>query len=260
MASGNGFRQLRILILLLILLAVALDAWLSKSRTTDWDETLWVGVYPINGDESAATAKYINALQERDFGAIERFFEREAERLGLSLATPVYVKLGPQVYEFPPPPPTNGNVLATMWWSLKLRYWSYSTRQSYDGPPVNIHVYVQYFDPNEHQRLNHSLGLQKGLVGVVNAFASAAQTARNNVVIAHELLHTVGATDKYHPGSNLPQYPHGFAHPERSPLYPQEMAEIMGGRVPLTATRAETPSSLARCLIGPLTAVEINWQ
>ena len=43
----------------------------------------------------------------------------------------------------------------------------------------------------------HSTGLQKGMLGVVNAFASADQEGSNAVVIAHELLHTFGATDKY---------------------------------------------------------------
>ena len=35
-------------------------------------------------------------------------------------------------------------------------------------------------------------------------------TGPNNVVIAHELLHTVGATDKYDPVTDAPRIPDGL--------------------------------------------------
>ena len=46
-------RKVRITILLYVLLLVAVGTWLAGSRTTDWDETLWVTVHPIaaDGDE-----------------------------------------------------------------------------------------------------------------------------------------------------------------------------------------------------------------
>jgi hypothetical protein len=101
--------------------------------------------------------------------------------------------------------------------------------------------------------------LQKGLIGVVYAFASEEQAAQNNVVIAHELLHTLGARDKYEAGSNLPAHPDGYADPEREPLWPQEFAEIMAGRIPLSAHEAQMPAGLEQSLIGVATAREIRW-
>jgi len=94
---------------------------------------------------------------------------------------------------------------------------------------------------------------------VVNAFATRSQNAQNNIVIAHELLHTVGATDKYDPATNQPLYPQGYAEPEQQPLLPQRFAEIMGGRVPLTQADAEMPDGLEQVLIGADTAREIRW-
>ena len=86
-------------------------------------------------------------------------------------------------------------------------------------------------------------------------------TARqNNIVIAHEFLHTLGATDKYDFANNQPVFPDGYAEPQRVPLLPQSYAEIMAGRPPLTHTEAEIPASLNRVLIGEQTAREINWQ
>jgi hypothetical protein len=118
---------------------------------------------------------------------------------------------------------------------------------------------VLYHDPEKTQRIAHSLGLQKGLIGVVNAFASKQYKGSNKLVIAHEMLHTVGASDKYTPGSGLPIYPNGYAKPELVPRYPQNKTEIMGGRRPITQNKAVMPTGLKRVIIGPETAKEINW-
>jgi len=79
------------------------------------------------------------------------------------------------------------------------------------------------------------------------------------VIIARELLHTVGATDKYDPRTNQPAYPDGYAEPGRQPRLPQEYAEIMAGRMPVSESEAEMPRGLENVLIGAKTAQEINW-
>lgn len=257
--KGGFFRTLRIGLLLLLLIAVAGDAWLTRLRTTDWRHPLWVSVYPINADGSAATARYIATLSNESFEPVEAFFASEAERYGVHQSSPMQLRLAPELNEMPPPPPANGQRLAIMAWSLKMRYWAWSTARANHDTSSNIQVFVQYHDPALTDRVAHSLGLQKGLIGVVNAFASRKMTGQNNVVIAHELLHTVGATDKYDPHNSLPLYPQGFADPDREPLYPQKRAEIMGGRIPISEREAELPMSLNKTLVGPETAVEINW-
>ena len=141
-----------------------------------------------------------------------------------------------------------------------MRFWAWRNA-TFDGPPPNVRIFVLYHDPEQVTRVAHSLGLQKGLIGVVNAFASKEQQAQNNIVIAHELLHTVGATDKYDTASagTLPVFPDGYAEPDRDPLLPQEYAEIMGGRIPVSQRQAEIPDSLDRVVVGATTAREINW-
>jgi hypothetical protein len=79
------------------------------------------------------------------------------------------------------------------------------------------------------------------------------------MVLAHELLHTLGATDKYEPGSNAPRFPDGYAAPTAKPLLPQSKAELMAGRIPLDERRAAIPESLRQVLIGNATAAEIGW-
>ncbi len=258
MSAPKSFREIRYLILLLILLFVAVNTWLVQKRSTDWEETLWAVIYPINADGNQQVQGYIDDLDEEDFAAVERFLRREARRYGLDIAQPVTMKLAPEVKEKPPTPPRDGNVLKTMAWSLKMRYWAY-TRDNFQGPEPDIQIFVVYHDPQLHAKVDHSLGLQKGLLGVVNAYAHSKDRPRNNVVIAHELLHTLGASDKYDMHTNSPLFPIGYADPEQTPLYPQKRAEIMAGRIIISQSETRMPNSLREVILGPLTAREIRW-
>lgn len=252
------FRLLRILILLLVLFMVAMSSLLDRWRTTDWDRPLVVVVYPINGDGSDVARDVVGGLSVEDFRAIETFFAEEAAQWGLPLAQPVEIALGPVLSEKPPQPPRDRNVPAVMWWSLKMRYWVWQVTNG-NGPAADVRMFLLYHDPAAQARLAHSLGLQKGLLGVVNVFAGARQREPNNVVIAHEILHTVGASDKYDPRDNRPLFPLGYAEPQRSPLLPQEYAEIMAGRIPVSEEQIAEPAGLHQALIGEATAREIRW-
>jgi hypothetical protein len=259
MASGGLFRKFRILILLFILFIVGVDAYLTKVRSTDWDRPLTLVVYPINGDGSLTSSTYIDQLMLEDFSAIERFFTEEATHYKLPLNKPIEVHLAPLLSEKPPRTPQDKSPLQVAWWSLKMRWWSWTVESDYQGPPPDIKMYVLYFDPKKNGVVDHSLGLQKGLIGVVYGYADKELTGKNNVVIAHEFLHTVGATDKYDLASGQPIHPEGYAKPDKDPLYPQEFAEIMGGKIPSSRTESEMPERLDDCLIGPGTAQEIHW-
>lgn len=252
------FRKIRILILSVILVIVAMSTWLTQMRNTSWEETLWIAIYPINGDQSRTTRDYISKLSVNEFTDIERFLQDEASYYKLPLKQPAKIVMAPEINSLPPKPPESGNVLSIMLWSLKLRYWAYKNNP-YNGPPVHVRLYVIYHDPKLHKRLAHSLGLEKGHLGVVNAFASRGYRAKNNVIITHEFLHTLGASDKYDLASSVPHFPAGYADPLKKPLHPQKMAEIMGGRIPLTSTRSVIPPGLHKVVVGNKTASEINW-
>lgn len=257
--SGHLLRDLRIAVLLLVLLAVALGSWQARHMATDWKEPLWIAVHPLNGDGSTTVDAALAALEVQDFLALEAFFTREARRYGITLESPVTLRLAPRLHVSPPLPPRDRGLLATAWWSLRLRWWSFGIGRQDSSPPADIRLYARYFDSTQVARLDHSLGLQEGRIGILNLFAGDAYTGRNHVVIAHETLHTLGATDKYDPASNLPRYPDGYAAPHREPRHPQSRAEIMGGRIPLTADRARMPETLDEVMVGTATAREIRW-
>ena len=251
------WRAIRVAVLLFILATVAQGAWLARSRTAEWGNTLRVVIYPINADGGQATARYIGGLRDAAFEPIEAFFKDEGKKYGIALRQPVEVRIASPVSSQPPATPFGGNKLEVILWSLKVRYWAYRN-DAYKGLKPDVRVFVSYHDPAARQRLSHSTGLQKGLLGLVNAFSSDDMAGSNNVIIAHELLHTLGATDKYGPG-NLPSYPDGFADPGARPLYPQTQAEIMAGRIPVSETQAEIPAGMDEVVIGSRTAREINW-
>jgi hypothetical protein len=184
------FKKLRILFLLYVLLLVAITTWSTRERNTDWSEPLWVVIYPINGADSAIVDRYIKSLSEANFAPIETLFRNQGSAYGLAIKNPVDVRLAPQVLSSPPVPPASGNPLAVAYWSLHLRYWAWRN-DSFDGPS-DIRLFAVYYDPDEHPNLAHSLGLRKGFLGVVNGYGNNKYDGRNNVVLAHEMLHTLG--------------------------------------------------------------------
>lgn len=252
------FRAVRITVLLVVLLVVGLSSWLTRFRSTDWNNSLWVKVYPVNADGSALAEKYIRGLRAADFEDIEQFVAREVGRWGKQVARPVRMELGEPVLEQPPQLPDNPGALDVMLWSLRLRWWSSSVTDSQDHPAPDVRIFVRYHEPADELALDNSVGLQKGMVGIVNAYAGRSHQGANNVIIAHEFLHTLGATDKYDPATGNPLFPHGFAAPERVPRFPQRQAEIMGGRIAVSEREAVIPSGLAQVVIGPQTATEIR--
>ncbi len=251
--------MLRILILLLVLLVVALSAWQDRYRSTRWREPLYVAIYPIAADESPITLRYVASLDAERFKPIDRFFMREAQRYRLTAAEPVRTRLRSELHDQPPQRAPDAGVLATALWSLKLRFWAWRA-SGHVNEPEDIRMFVLYHDPALTPQVPHSLGLTKGLIGVVYAFAAAQMDGENDVVIAHELLHTVGASDKYLPGTDAPRFPDGYGDPNQVPLYPQRFAEIMAGRIMLSADRWQQAASLDEALIGPATALEIRWR
>jgi hypothetical protein len=251
------FRQLRILVLLLILATVALAAWRAERRLGAWEHSIHVAVYPVAGDDSPATRDFVRALEADSFAEIAEWLQAQTTRHGRPVLQPVVLRVAAPLSARPPLPPPHPSMLEAIRWSLELRWWA-GRHDAIGGPKPDIRLFVLFHDPAQTPLLPHSTGLEKGRIGLIHAFASRQQSRQNAVVIAHELLHTFGASDKYDPATLQPLWPAGYGEPQRGPRLPQRYAEIMGGRIALAADRAEIPDSLGETVIGTVTAGEIG--
>ncbi len=253
------FRILRILLLLLMFAGIAFYTKTQRLQTRSWAEPLHIVIFPINGDNSPIVEAYINNLQDSVFRPIDDFIQQESQHYSIIARQPTITRLGSVTSTQPPiSPAPDANLLEIAWWGLRFRYWASRNTPDNASNHHRIRIFVHYHEALPGKTLPHSLGLDKGLLAVVHAFASRHQQAQNNIVIAHELLHTVGATDKYD-HNNQPVFPDGYADPQQQPLYPQQMAEIMAGRIALSPESSQMPNSLDECLVGKQTAAEINW-
>jgi hypothetical protein len=258
-AQRTFFGTIRIAILLAVLACVALGAWLDKRRSTDWDTTLRVTVYPIAASRDTATTEYVASLATEDFDALEAFFAAEARRHGIALEEPVRLRLSRAAAGLPPAAPAEPGPLSVAAWSLRFRWWAWRVAANDPLPPPDVQVFALYHSADGGHAVPNSLGLSKGLMAVTHLYADPGARGSNDVVLAHELLHTLGATDKYDRATGLPLNPSGLGDPDQSPRYPQLTGEIMAGRVASSAREAVIPATVQQMIVGPATAREIGW-
>lgn len=251
------WHKLRIVILLLVLATVIQQSWREKN-TLDWKNNFYVAIYPVNADGSKEVSQYLHTLTREDFEPVAAYFAEAAAPYHLGLRRPIELQLGPLVSKIPPAPPNTANIADTMLWSLRFKYFAWKNSPKVNVKP-DIRLYLLYYNPKTHPRLSHSTALNKGRIGRVNLFGDRSYAKQNLVIVAHEMLHTLNATDKYDPNTTLPRYPEGYAEPDKTPLFPQDFAELMGGRIPVSEHNSIIPKSLNSTLIGEMTAREIGW-
>ncbi|MEN8258990.1 MAG: hypothetical protein ABFS02_00115 [Pseudomonadota bacterium] len=253
------FRIVRIVTLLIVL---ATTAFYSKSQqlgSRSWIEPLEVAIFPINAEASAPVKRYIDRLKQSDFADIDQFMAREGRKFTIIAQSPILTSLGPELNAKPPPPPRpDSGIASIVWWGLRFRLWAFLNTPDSKSNKHRVRVFVHYHETAPGKRLRHSVGISKGLLGIVHAFASTDQMPQNNIIIAHELMHTVGARDKYD-SHGEPIFPEGYGDPDQTGRYPQRRAEIMAGRIALSAMESRMATSLKEVVVGEATAREINW-
>lgn len=261
MAARTFLGTLRLAILVAVLLFVALGAWLDRARSRDWNDTLRVTIYPISDSSDPRVRAYAAALQAGDFADMESFFAEEAARYGLALEQPVRVRVSHTAQDLPPALPDRPGPLTIALWSLRLRFFAARTAWNDPLPAPDIQVFALYSPLGPGSvAVPDSVGLSKGLVAVTHLYGDADVAGSNQVVLVHEVLHTLGATDKYDFATGLPLTPAGLGEPDRQPVYPQDFGEIMAGRIATSARDAVIADGLELMLVGPATALEIGWR
>jgi hypothetical protein len=131
----------------------------------------------------------------------------------------------------------------------------------FDPVPYDARIYLLIEPatvPEGTRTFAEGSGAVGGDVGLVRAAAGSDDAVLALTAVAHELLHCLGASDKYDPAGHA-LAPDGLAEPDLSPQYPQRYAEWMVGEVPVGPGQGRIPSSLAEIRVGPATAREIGW-
>jgi hypothetical protein len=260
MAGRTFFGMMRLAALLAVLAFVALGAWLDRTRSRDWDATLRVTVYPIaTADGTGDVRDYVGALDAGAFEDVERFLQEQARAHGVRLEQPVRVRVSHAARTAPPALADDPGVISVMLWSLRMRYWAARVAWNDPLPAPDVQVFALFHAGADATAVPDSVGLSKGLMAVAHLYAGDDAAGGNQIVVVHELLHTLGATDKYDLATGQPLAPSGLGEPDLDPLYPQSAGEIMAGRIAESAAEAVMPDSLDDMLVGPVTAREIGW-
>jgi hypothetical protein len=252
-------KRLRIAVLLYVLVFVAAAQFFAMRSATNWDAPLWVDIYTVAGDERPDTRRFIGGLSATEFSAAEEFFAREAVRYGVALERPFKLRIVGEYDGELPKLAADSGPMQVLLWSLRMR-WLATRLRWRAGPSGDIVLFAVFHEPTQGVALDRSTALDKGLIAVAHLFADREARATNEIVLAHELLHTLRATDKYSLATNVPSYPDGYAAPEARPLLPQTKAELMAGRIALDERHAEMPRDFDEVVIGAATAREIGWQ
>jgi hypothetical protein len=253
------FRYIRIAILLTILAVVAGNQFLTSSRFSSWEKPLWVTIYPVLAEPGDDIRRYASSLKPESFQQISTFIGKQAKRHGRQLESPMVIQVARPLTSLPPALPTESSGLGVALWSLKMRWWVWNNTGQAGLAPDDIRMFVRYQTRKPNGLMERSVGIQNGSYGLVNAVASRQLAARNRIIITHELMHILGASDKYDFGSGQPIPPDGLANLSKSPLYPQKRAEIMAGRIATSSNQWRRPGSLKSCVVGVATATEIGW-
>ena len=253
------FKLIRIVVLLSILFVIVVSAWMTEQRMAAWERPILVTIYPILADDEPATQKFVKELDPAQFEEINRFMTRESRPYGFTVTPAFRFQVARPGQELPPAVPPQFETVAIAIWSLKMRWWAWMQDWKDELVSADIQMFILYHSLNGNDEVGISVGMRKGRYGLVKAFAKEKLNPNNLVVFTHEMLHVLGATDKYVLSNGQPIFPGGYAKPDKRPLFPQTDAEIMGGRIPINSFSSVSPASLDECVIGKITAEEIGF-
>jgi len=253
------FKLMRVVFLLSIFFVILVSTWMTEKRMAAWDRPILVTIYPIAADDKPETLKFVEAIDVRAFDDVNRFMSRQAMPYGFTVTPAFRFQLAQPGTELPPAVPGQFDPAAIGWWSLKMRWWAWM-QDTEDGlVSPDIQMFVLYRSLGGETEGGISVGMRKGRYGLVKAYARQAMHPSNLIIFTHEILHVLGASDKYILTTGEPLFPEGYADPDQRPLFPQKRAEIMGVRIAINSFSSVMADSLDQCKIGRQTAEEIGF-
>jgi hypothetical protein len=256
---GRGFFLVRLSVLLTVLVLVGLwgygDVQSRKARTR-WDRTLSVAVVLVTADP--VEPESVQRLEAR-LPELEERLAREFWRYREGPRPFRLVLHGTAAAGSPPEAPESA-------WDLPrhlYQQWSYLSaiddQVGLNSGEYDSRIYVVAHPPaSDSVQFVEGYSQQGGRVGIVEVELNEEMVDLVLSVTAHELLHTLGAEDKYD-ASGHTLIPEGLAEPDRNPRFPQRYVEVMARNRPLSENQERILDSIDELAVGPLTAREVGW-
>lgn len=261
-ARSRLFFRVRVSILLAILAGALFWAWLdvhSRRERNGWQRPLSVAIVLVERAPIADGA--VVAFRDR-IPALESRLADESHLYRPDWLHPFALTfIGPANATEDPPRAADDSWMTAARQSFQIWRWTsrVDREAGFDPEPYDSCIYVVARPPAraEHERVEGE-SEEGGRRGTVSVELDASMADFALFVVAHELLHTLGASDKYdEAGRTL--VPQGLAEPDRLPRFPQRFAEVMARNVPISATEERPPETLDELAVGPATAAEIGW-
>ncbi len=257
----SRFQRVRVFILLgilaLVVVFAAHDVYGRKARK-DWDHTLSVAVVLLEDGtlDDAAIARFKErtpALEARLAAEQARWRTGAPKPFELSVFGPV------KMHASPPPAPSEDGVVALAGHSWDM--WRYlgpiDDEAGVASRAYDSRIYVVLHEPRgTGATFAEGESEQDGRVGTVGVELADGNVDFALIVVAHELFHTLGATDKYDAQGHA-RRPAGLAEPELGES--QRFVELMARTRPTGSGEEKIPDFVDDIAVGPVTAQEIGW-
>lgn len=253
----------RVLFLLTVLAVVG--AWaLGVARTrrarVTWDRPVAVAVF-VSGEADAEAVASLRARLDEVGARLAEERDRHGG-IGTGSGPPiVFEVLGPLRPERQPPTelPEGGLVERALHaFELWRAEGAALEAAGFDAGLADVRIHLVASPPAGRVTFAEGMGAAGGEVGVVRAAFGPAEAFHAATAVAHEVLHCLGASDKYD-GAGHAIAPGGLPEPGLEPPYPQRAAELMVGEVALGPASGRLPIGPDELAIGQVTAAEIGW-
>jgi hypothetical protein len=259
-ATRSRFFYARVAVLLAVLVVVvayAIHDVRSRRARKAWDHTLRIAVVVLK--KGAVDDAAVGALRDRT-PVLEARLEEELHRYKPGAPKPFsFVVQGPIDAMSAAPAVTSDGVvdLATHAWDLHRWTNDADDRAKLEAAAFDARIYVTAEPPNGKVHMVEGASEQGGRVGVVSIDLDAQAVVVDFAlsVIAHELFHTLDATDKYDSAGHA-SVPDGLAEPELGTS--QRFVELMARDRP-SGGAYQTLDTIDEIAVGPATAREIGW-
>jgi hypothetical protein len=262
--ARSTFYTLRVSALLAVLVLVLVYAWHDFSARREraaWNKPLQVAVVLVrlgNRDATslAAVARFrqrVAVLEERLHDELGRYRTAPERMLRFDVYGPVNAEVAPPQLE-----------CDSLWCSAQHTFalWRYTRAvDAAAGLPTRAfdsRIYAVLEPVTSERKFVEGFSEQGGRVGVARVQLDESTVDLGLFVLAHELMHTLGASDKYD-AEGAALIPFGLGDSEQTPLYPQLRAEVMARNRVLAPGQEAVPDSLSELSVGSWTAREIGW-